>query len=71
MDPTPSRGGRGAGGSAEPKPVLRTKLTPPGIRPGALARAGLVARLNAAMTPGRLEPVDASCVGLPVLGESA
>ena len=54
MDPISSRAGPGAVGSAEPKPVLRTKLTPPGAQPGALARAELVARLDAEMLPGRL-----------------
>ncbi|MDT7675247.1 MAG: hypothetical protein QOD82_3149 [Pseudonocardiales bacterium] len=34
--------------------MLRTKLTPPGAQPGALARAELVARLDAEMLPGRL-----------------
>jgi LuxR family maltose regulon positive regulatory protein len=34
--------------------VLRTKLTPPGPQPDALARAEMVARLDAEMLPGRL-----------------
>jgi ATP/maltotriose-dependent transcriptional regulator MalT len=54
--------------------VLRTKLTPPGAQPGALARAELEARLDAEMLPGRLGLVVApagwgkSC-GVPKVGQ--
>ena len=44
----------GAAVPAELTRVLRTKLTPPRAQPGALARARLVARMNAELVPGGL-----------------